>query len=71
MKSLRSNLLLKVVFLALKILQTHYATRKKNVFSNFKRYDLIDDEEFESKIWGTYRCTSKVVDLTVTYLKIG
>ena len=65
LKSFTSNLLLKLVCLAHETLETHFATREKNFFSNLEHYDLINDKEFESKIWGTYTCIRKVLDPTV------
>ena len=70
LKRLTSNLFLKLVLLAHKTLGTHLATREKNLFSNSEHYDLTNDKEFESKIWDTYTCTSKVLDPTVISPKI-
>ena len=63
-KSLTSNLLLKLVFLAHETLEIHFATREKNFSFNLERYDLTNGKEFESNIWDTYTCTSKVLDPT-------
>ena len=50
LKSLTSNLHLRLVFLAHKTLETHFATRKKYLFPNLEHYDLTNNKDFESKI---------------------
>ena len=69
MKSLISNFLPKLVFLALKKLVTLSTTREKNFFSNFEHYDLTIGMKFECEILYAYTNTSQVLDPTVTYLK--
>lgn len=65
--NLTSNLLFKLVFLTHKTLDIHFITREKNFFSNLEHYDHTNGKEFESKIWGTYTCTSKVLDSTINF----
>ena len=49
-KSLSSNLLLKLIILAHETLQTDFATKDKNFFSNLEHYDLTNGKEFESEV---------------------
>jgi len=48
LKKCNSKKLIKLIFLAHKILQTQYATREKNFYFNFEHYDLTIGEEFKS-----------------------